>query len=174
MLWSPEWCLGMGSEPSSGSQCRPALSIQRTSRNAFQLIIITELHNDNAFQLIIICIITQLLFSPHCKKVYKFSRPQLESHWPDSTLDGYNYIIPVQEEFVSDFPARKIYNLFLQCSHSFGAVNIFGQNLLERLRDDWNTKTMTNILSVSEICSIFSTYKIFTTLHTVCRITAYM
>jgi hypothetical protein len=71
-------------------------------------------------------IITQLhSYTYTVKKGYKFSRLQLGSHWPDSPLEGTNLIIPFQEDFVSDFPvgAGKIDNLFLQCSHSFGAVN---------------------------------------------------
>jgi hypothetical protein len=47
----------------------------------------------------------------HCKKGYRFSRPQAGCHLPNSV------IIPGQGEFLSDIPAGdgENANLFLQC-----------------------------------------------------------
>jgi hypothetical protein len=53
------------------------------------------------------------------KNYYRFSRPQLGCHKPNSRGTGIFKLFPARKSLVSDIPAGdgKNDNLFLQCTH---------------------------------------------------------
>ncbi len=55
--------------------------------------------------------------SLHCKKGYRFSRPQAGCHWQNSPWPGIIKFFPARESLASDIPAGdgKIDKLILQC-----------------------------------------------------------
>jgi hypothetical protein len=61
---------------------------------------------------------TQTVFEcVHCKKGYRFSRPQPGCHLPNSSWQGIIKSFTARESLVRDIPAGdgKMANLFLQC-----------------------------------------------------------
>jgi hypothetical protein len=68
--------------------------------------------------------IFQLLMHPHCKKGYRFSRPQPGCHLPNSPWPEIIKIFLARESLVSDIPDGdgKIFNIFYQCTSFYTAV----------------------------------------------------
>ncbi len=69
---------------------------------------------------------TFLFESLHCKKIYRFSRPQPGSHSSNTPWPGIIKLIPARESLVCYIPAGggKNYTIFLQCSIKFATFSI--------------------------------------------------